>query len=69
MIEAIYKELYNAKLLVLKTLVPIPSTDEIKITILEPDLSNANPKLAIVAQPVSITKFKKLSNPLIFNGN
>ena len=48
-IEAIYKELYNAKLLVLKTPVPIPSVDKIKITILEPNPSNANPKPAIVA--------------------
>ena len=75
MIEAIRKELYNAKLLILKTLVPTPSVDKIKITILEPDPLNAKPKLAIVTQPVSITnlifiiKSEKLPNPLIFNGN
>jgi hypothetical protein len=54
---------------VLKTLVPTPSIDEIEITILEPDLLNMNTKAAIVAQPVSIVKFKKLPNPLIFNRN
>ena len=48
-IEAIYKELYNTKLLVLKTPVPIPSTDKIKITILKYNPLNANPKPAIVA--------------------
>ena len=69
MIKAICKELYNAKLLILETLVPTPSIDKIKITILEPDLLNANPKLAIVAQFVSIVKFKKLPNPLMFDGN
>jgi hypothetical protein len=33
----------------LETLVPTPSTDEIEITILEPDPSNINPKLAVIA--------------------
>ena len=75
MIEAIYKELYNAKLLILETPVPTPSIDEIEITILKYDPLNTNPKPAIVAQPVSIislipiTKSKKLPNPLIFNKN
>jgi hypothetical protein len=50
-------------------MVPIPSIDEIEITILKPDLLNVNPKLAVIAQLISIIKFKKLPNPLIFNGN
>jgi hypothetical protein len=33
----------------LETLVSTPSIDKIEITILKPDPSNANPKLAIVA--------------------
>ena len=71
----IYKELYNAKLLILETPVPIPSVNEIEITILEPDPSNAKPEPVMVAQPVSIIslipiiKSKKLPNPPIFNGN
>jgi hypothetical protein len=69
LIKAIYKELHNAKPLLLETMVPIPSIDEIEITILKPDLSNVNPKLAVIAQLISIIKFKKLPNPLIFNGN
>jgi hypothetical protein len=69
LIKAIYKELHNAKLLVLETLVPTPSIDKIKITILESDLLNINLKLVIVAQPISIIKSKKLPNPLIFNRN
>ena len=69
MIEVICKELYNTKLLVLETPVPIPSADKIKITILELNLLNTNPELVIVAQPVFITKSKKLPNPLIFDGN
>ena len=48
-IEAIHKELYNTKVLALKTPVPIPSIDEIEITISKPDPLNANPKLAIIA--------------------
>ena len=48
MIEVIYKELYDAKLLILETLVLIPSVDKIKITILKPNLLNAKPKLAII---------------------
>ena len=44
-----HKELYNAKVLILKTLVPTPSTEEIKITIFKPDLLNINPKLVIIA--------------------
>ena len=47
-IKAIYKELYNAKVLVLETPVPIPSIDEIKITISKPSPLNINPKLVIV---------------------
>ena len=69
MIEVIYKELYNAKLFVLETLVPTPSVDKIKITILKPDPSNTNPELVIVAQLISIVKFEKLPNPLMFNRN
>ena len=69
MIKAICKELYNAKLLALETPVPTPSVDEIEIIILEPNLLNINPKPAIVAQLVSIAKFEKLSNPLIFDKN
>ena len=53
----------------METLVPIPFADEIKITILKPDPLNANPKLAIIAQFIFITKSKKLPNPLIFNRN
>ena len=53
----------------LETLVPTPSINKIEITILKPDLSNANPELVIVAQPISIIKSKKLPNPLIFDGN
>ena len=49
MIKVIYKELYNAKLLALKTPVPTPFVDKIEITILEPDPLNTNLKLAIVA--------------------
>ena len=48
-IKAIYKELYNAKVLALKTLVPIPSANKIEITILKYNPSNANSKLVIVA--------------------
>ena len=75
MVEAIYKELYNAKVLILETPVPTPSIDEIEIIILEPDLLNINPKLVIVAQPVfiinltPIIKSKKLPNSLIFDKN
>ena len=59
----------------LKTLVPTPSIDKIKITISKPDLLNINPKLARVPQFISIInlitiiKSKKLPNPLIFNKN
>ena len=75
MIKAIYKELYNAKVLALKTPVLIPFVDEIKITILEYNPLNTNPKLVIVAQSVSIIslipiiKSKKLPNPLMFDKN
>ena len=75
MIKAIYKELHDAKLLVLKTPVPTPSVNKIEITILELDPLNINPKLVIVAQPVfminliPIIKSEKLPNPLIFDGN
>ena len=59
----------------LKTLVPTPFTDEIKITIFKLNLLNANLKLAIVAEFVFvinlilIIKSEKLFNPLIFNRN
>ena len=59
----------------LKTLVPIPPIDEIKIIIFKPNLLNINPKPAIVTQfifiinLIPIIKFKKLPNPLIFNRN
>ena len=69
------RELFNTKVLILKTPVPIPFIDKIKITISKPSLLNTNPKLAIIAQPMSIInsipiiKFKKLPDPLIFNKN
>ena len=75
MIKAIHEELYNANILALKTLIPIPLINETKITIFKPNPSNTNPKLIIVAQPISIVnlipiiKSKKLPNPLIFNKN
>jgi hypothetical protein len=75
LIKAIYKELYNTKILILKTLILIPSINKIKITIFKPNLLNINPKPAIVAQLVSIInliliiKFKKLPDLLIFNKN
>ena len=69
MIEAICKKLHNTKLLALETPVPTPSIDKIEITILEPDPLNINPKPAMVTQPVFITKFKKLPDPLMFDGN
>ena len=75
MIKVIYKELHNAKLFALETPVPIPSADEIKITILKYNPLNTNPKLAIVAQPVSIIssipiiKSEKLPNHLMFDKN
>ena len=47
--KGITQEFYNTKLLVLKTLVPIPPVDKIEITILKPNPLNTNPKLAIVA--------------------
>ena len=50
----IYKELYNAEVLILKSLVLMPLIDEIKITISKPSPLNINPKLVIVTQPVSI---------------
>ena len=43
-----YKELYNAKVLVLETLVLIPFINKIKITMFKPNPLNKNPKLAIV---------------------
>jgi hypothetical protein len=52
---------------VLKTLIPTPSIDEIKITISKPGLLNTNPKLVMVTLP--IIKSEKLSDPLIFNRN
>ena len=48
LIKVIYKELYNAKVLALETLGPIPSIDEIEITIFKPSPLNTNPKSAIV---------------------
>ena len=54
MIEVIHKELYNAKVLILETLIPTPSMDKIKITIFKPNLIITNPKLVIVTQSVSI---------------
>ena len=47
-IEAIYKELYNAKVLILETPVPTPSIDKIEITIFKPNPLNTNPELAMV---------------------
>jgi len=72
--EALYKELRNVKALLLKTLTTIP-INKIKITVFKPNPLNANTKLVIVTQPISImsliptTKSKKLPNPLIFNRN
>ena len=43
-----HKELYNAKVLILKTPVPTPSIDEIKITIFKSGPLNTNSKLVIV---------------------
>ena len=48
LIEAIRKELYNAKVLALETLVPTPSIDKIEITVSMPNLLNINPELVIV---------------------
>ena len=48
MIKVIYKELYNAKVLILETLVLTPPINKIKITISKPDLLNTNPKLVII---------------------
>jgi len=46
--EALYKELYNAKAYILKTLIAIP-INKIKIMVSKPNLLNANTKLVIVA--------------------
>jgi len=46
--EALYKELYNIKALIIETLTAIPP-NKIKITISKPNLLNANTKLVIVA--------------------
>ena len=70
----IRKELRNLKALTLETLIVTP-TNEIKITISKPSLTDINPKLVIVAQPIPVislvptTKLEKLPNPLIFNRN
>jgi hypothetical protein len=48
LIKVIYKELYNTKVLILKTLIPIPFINKIKITIFKLSLLNINPKLVIV---------------------
>jgi len=45
--EALHKELYNVKALLLETLIIIP-INKIKITVSEPDLLNANTELVIV---------------------
>ena len=74
-IEAIRKELYDAKVLALETPVPTPSIDEIEITVSEPGPSNTNPESATVTQPVSTTnqvpiaKSEKLPDPPMFDGN
>ena len=47
--KTLHKELYNAKLLILKTPVPTPSINKIKITILKHNPLNMNSKLAIIA--------------------
>ena len=47
-IKAIYIKLYNAKALILKTLVPTPFINKIEITIFKLSLLNTNPKLVIV---------------------
>jgi len=53
----------------------IPPANEINITVSEPGPLNANFKLVMVTQPISITnlipvmKSKKLPNPPIFNRN
>ena len=54
MIKAIYKKLYNAKVLALKTLVLTPSTNKIKVTIFKPDLLNTNPKPAVDMEVANI---------------
>jgi hypothetical protein len=60
---------------VLKTLILTPPIDEIEITMSKPNLLNINPKPVTVTQSIftvnliSITKFKKLPDPPIFNRN
>jgi len=46
--ETLYKELYNVNTLIMETLIVTP-VNKIKITICEPGLLNANPKLVTVA--------------------
>ena len=46
--ETLYKELRNVNTLIIETLIVTP-INEIKITICEPSLLNANPKPVIVA--------------------
>ena len=46
--NTLYKELYNAKVLTLKTLIVIP-INKIKIAVYKPNLLNINPELIIVA--------------------
>ena len=48
LIETLRKELCNVNILIMETLIVIP-TNKIKITVCEPSLLNANPKLVIVA--------------------
>jgi hypothetical protein len=43
-----YKELYNTKVLILKTLILTLSIDRIKITVFKFSLLNTKPKLVIV---------------------
>jgi len=71
--ETLREELRNVKTLILET--TIPPANEIKVTVSKPGPLNANFKLVMVTQPVSvtnlilITKSKKLPNPLIFDRN
>ena len=72
--EVLCEGLCNIKAFLLETLITIP-TNKIEITVSKPDPLNANTKLVIVTQPISITslipaiKSKKLPNPLMFNRN
>ena len=48
LIKVIRKELYNTKVLILKTPEPIPFIDKIEITMSKPSPLNTNPKLVMV---------------------